>query len=139
MAKTESCRSLKLFCWKIRYGAVALGYDGGFAGAYASTVYTPLWADGMIAGRGWIAVALVVFGTWKTSRIFLGPICRDGDFGGAGRAIFGICCPLPISDCDALWLRLWFWRSFLLMERLRLHAPYSLGETYDGSNHDKPC
>jgi hypothetical protein len=27
-------------------------------------VYTPLWVDGMIAGRGWIAIALVVFGTW---------------------------------------------------------------------------
>ena len=34
----------------------------GLAGAYASTVYTPLWADGMIAGRGWIALALGFFG-----------------------------------------------------------------------------
>jgi simple sugar transport system permease protein len=48
------------------------GAMAGFAGAYAATVYTPLWADGMIAGRGWIALALVVFGTWLTGRIFFG-------------------------------------------------------------------
>ncbi|MFB2564834.1 ABC transporter permease [Rhizobium sp. IMFF44] len=57
----------------IRFAAVMFGgMMAGFAGAYASTIYTPLWADGMIAGRGWIAIALVVFGTWLTSRIFLG-------------------------------------------------------------------
>jgi simple sugar transport system permease protein len=48
------------------------GAMAGFAGAYAATVYTPLWADGMIAGRGWIALSLVVFGTWLTGRIFFG-------------------------------------------------------------------
>jgi simple sugar transport system permease protein len=48
------------------------GAMAGFAGAYAAVIYTPLWADGMIAGRGWIAIALVVFGTWLTGRIFLG-------------------------------------------------------------------
>lgn len=54
---------------------VAIAFGGamaGFAGAYAAVIYTPLWADGMIAGRGWIAIALVVFGTWLTGRIFLG-------------------------------------------------------------------
>ncbi|MCA1408022.1 ABC transporter permease [Ensifer sp. IC3342] len=57
----------------VRFAAVAFGGAmAGFAGAYAAVVYTPLWADGMIAGRGWIAIALVVFGTWLTGRIFLG-------------------------------------------------------------------
>ena len=57
----------------VRVAAVAFGgMMAGFAGAYASVVYTPLWADGMIAGRGWIAIALVVFGTWLTGRVFLG-------------------------------------------------------------------
>jgi ABC-type uncharacterized transport system permease subunit len=55
-------------CRAIAFG----GAMAGFAGAYAAVVYTPLWADGMIAGRGWIAIALVVFGTWLTGRIFLG-------------------------------------------------------------------
>ena len=54
--------------WAVMFG----GAMAGFAGAYAATVYTPLWADGMIAGRGWIALALVVFGTWLTGRIFFG-------------------------------------------------------------------
>jgi len=57
----------------VRVLAIAFGGAmAGFAGAYAAVVYTPLWADGMIAGRGWIAIALVVFGTWLTGRIFLG-------------------------------------------------------------------
>jgi ABC-type uncharacterized transport system permease subunit len=57
----------------VRVAAIAFGGAmAGFAGAYAAVVYTPLWADGMIAGRGWIAIALVVFGTWLTGRIFLG-------------------------------------------------------------------
>lgn len=57
----------------IRVAAIAFGgMMAGFAGAYAAAVYTPLWADGMIAGRGWIAIALVVFGTWLAGRIFLG-------------------------------------------------------------------
>ena len=60
---------------RIRYAAVAFGGAMcGLAGAYAATVYTPLWAEGMIAGRGWIAVALVVFGTWQTGRIAFGAI-----------------------------------------------------------------
>lgn len=59
----------------IRMVAVAFGGAMcGLAGAYASTVYTPLWADGMIAGRGWIALALVVFGTWRTGRVVFGAV-----------------------------------------------------------------
>ncbi|MCC5973191.1 MAG: ABC transporter permease [Rubellimicrobium sp.] len=59
----------------IRFAAVGFGGAmAGLGGAYASTVYTPLWADGMIAGRGWIALALVVFGTWKTGRIAFGAL-----------------------------------------------------------------
>ncbi len=66
----------------------AVGFGGvmaGFAGAYAAVVYTPLSADGMIAGRGWIAVALVVCGTWPTGRILLGA-CLFGALSLAGLA-----------------------------------------------------
>ncbi len=57
----------------IRYGAVVFGGAmAGIAGAYLSTVYTPLWVQNMSAGRGWIAVALVVFATWKPTRLMLG-------------------------------------------------------------------
>lgn len=57
----------------IRFGAVAFGGAmAGIAGAYLSTVYTPLWVQNMSAGRGWIAVALVVFASWKPARLMLG-------------------------------------------------------------------
>ncbi len=61
---------IRLRLWAVMFG----GAMSGLAGAYAATVYTPLWADGMIAGRGWIALALVVFGTWLTGRIFFGAL-----------------------------------------------------------------
>ncbi len=44
----------------------------GLGGAYLSLAYTPLWAEGMTAGRGWIALALVVFASWKVERVLLG-------------------------------------------------------------------
>jgi general nucleoside transport system permease protein len=44
----------------------------GIAGAYLSTALTPMWVEGMSAGRGWIALALVVFATWRPIRVLLG-------------------------------------------------------------------
>ncbi len=71
----EAARAIGYPVGLIRTIAVAFGGAMcGLAGAYASTVYTPLWADGMIAGRGWIALALVVFGTWRTGRVVFGAI-----------------------------------------------------------------
>jgi ABC-type uncharacterized transport system permease subunit len=67
-ARAIGYRVIALRLWAVVFG----GAMAGFAGACAATVYTPLWADGMIAGRGWIALALVVFGTWLTGRIFFG-------------------------------------------------------------------
>ena len=58
---------------RIRLFAIIFGaVMSGIAGAYASTILTPGWSDGLIAGRGWIAVALVVFGTWRPLRIAFG-------------------------------------------------------------------
>jgi simple sugar transport system permease protein len=63
----------------IRYGAVLFGGAmAGIAGAYLSVVYTPLWVQNMTAGRGWIAVALVVFATWKPARLMLGAYLFGG-------------------------------------------------------------
>ncbi len=71
----DAARSIGYPVVLIRLAAVAFGGAMcGLAGAYASTVYTPLWADGMIAGRGWIALALVVFGTWQTGRVAFGAL-----------------------------------------------------------------
>ncbi|WP_020558794.1 ABC transporter permease [Thiofilum flexile] len=58
---------------RTRYLAVMFGGAmAGLAGAYLSLAYTPMWAENMSAGRGWIALALVVFASWQTGRILLG-------------------------------------------------------------------
>jgi simple sugar transport system permease protein len=51
---------------------------GGLAGAYLSLVYTPMWIENMSAGRGWIALALVVFATWRPWRLLLGAYLFGG-------------------------------------------------------------
>jgi len=63
----------------IRLAAViAGGALCGVAGAYLSVVYTPLWVEGMVSGRGWIALALTVFATWRPGRILLGAYLFGG-------------------------------------------------------------
>lgn len=57
----------------IRYLAVMFGGAcSGLAGAYLSLVYTPQWVENMTAGRGWIALALVVFASWRPYRLLIG-------------------------------------------------------------------
>ena len=57
----------------IRYLAVMFGGAcSGLAGAYLSLVYTPQWVENMTAGRGWIALALVVFASWRPWRLLIG-------------------------------------------------------------------
>ncbi len=64
---------------KIRYLAVMFGgASSGLAGAYLSLVYTPQWAENMTAGRGWIALALVVFATWRPGRVLVGAYLFGG-------------------------------------------------------------
>lgn len=69
----QSAHSLGYPVALIRTACVLFGGAmAGIGGAYLSIAYTPLWADGMVAGRGWIVVALVVFGTWIVPRVTLG-------------------------------------------------------------------
>lgn len=69
----EAAHALGLRVRAIRAGCVGFGGAmAGIAGAYMSIAYTPLWAEGMIAGRGWIVVALIVFGTWIVRRVAFG-------------------------------------------------------------------
>jgi ABC-type uncharacterized transport system permease subunit len=57
----------------VRYGCIAFGGAmAGLAGAYLSLAYTPQWIENMGAGRGWIALALVVFSTWAPRRLLVG-------------------------------------------------------------------
>jgi len=63
----------------IRYLAVLFGGAlSGLAGAYLSLAITPMWVEGMTAGRGWIALALVVFATWKPGRVLIGAYLFGG-------------------------------------------------------------
>lgn len=58
---------------RIRYMAVLFGGAmAGIGGAYLSVAYTPLWVENMTAGKGWIALALVVFSTWRPTRLLVG-------------------------------------------------------------------
>jgi simple sugar transport system permease protein len=64
---------------RIRYAATLFGGAmAGIGGAFLSVFYTPLWAEGMVAGRGWIAIALVVFATWRPLRVLLGAYLFGG-------------------------------------------------------------
>ena len=64
---------------KIRLmGIVFGGCMCGLAGSYMSICYAPMWQENMIAGRGWIALALVVFATWKPRRILVGAYIFGG-------------------------------------------------------------
>ena len=63
----------------VRYLAVLFGgMMAGLGGAFLSLSYTPMWAEEMTAGRGWIAVALVVFSSWRPGRLFLGAYLFGG-------------------------------------------------------------
>ena len=78
----ESPESAHALGYPVRWLRLASVLAGGglcgVAGAYLSTVYTPLWVEGMVAGRGWIALALTVFATWRPARILLGAYLFGG-------------------------------------------------------------
>ena len=58
---------------RIRYLATLFGGAmAGIGGAYLSLAYTPLWVEDMTAGRGWIALSLVIFSAWRPWRLVLG-------------------------------------------------------------------
>jgi simple sugar transport system permease protein len=64
---------------KLRYATVLFGGAlAGLGGAYLSLALTPMWVEGMTAGRGWIALAQVVFATWKPRGLLLGAYLFGG-------------------------------------------------------------
>jgi simple sugar transport system permease protein len=117
----------------IRYAAVAFGGAcSGLAGAYLSVAYTPLWVEGMVAGRGWIALALVVFATWKPWRVLAGAYL----FGGVTLAQFQV--QAMGSAIPAQYLSMLPYLATILVLALisrdavtiRLNAPASLGKPF---------
>ena len=63
----------------VRMAAIAFGGAcAGLGGAYLSIVQTPLWVENMTAGRGWIALAIVVFSAWRPARALMGAYLFGG-------------------------------------------------------------
>ncbi len=75
----EAAHQLGTGVLRQRLAAVLFGGAmSGLGGAYLSLAYTPLWAEGMTAGRGWIALALTVFGAWRPWRVLGGAYLFGG-------------------------------------------------------------
>ena len=75
----ESAHALGYPVRRIRLAAVVAGGAlCGLAGAYISVIFTPLWVEGMVAGKGWIALALTTFATWRPARVLLGAYLFGG-------------------------------------------------------------
>ncbi|WP_426990580.1 ABC transporter permease [Cupriavidus sp. 30B13] len=69
----ESAHALGYPVRLIRFAALLFGGACcGLAGAYLSLVYTPMWVENLVAGRGWIALALTTFATWRPGRVLAG-------------------------------------------------------------------
>ncbi len=75
----ESAHALGYPVRRIRFAAVLTGGAlCGLAGAYLAVIYTPLWVESMVAGKGWIALALTTFATWRPARVLLGAYLFGG-------------------------------------------------------------
>jgi len=75
----ESAHALGYPVRWIRFAALLFGGACcGLAGAYLSLVYTPMWVEGLVSGRGWIALALTAFATWRPLRVLLGALLFGG-------------------------------------------------------------
>jgi ABC-type uncharacterized transport system permease subunit len=75
----ESAHALGYKVRVLRLAAVMVGGAlCGLAGAFLSVVYAPLWVEGLTAGRGWIALALTTFATWRPIRVLLGAYLFGG-------------------------------------------------------------
>jgi ABC-type uncharacterized transport system permease subunit len=75
----QSAHAIGLPVTRVRYASVLFGGAlAGLGGAYLSLALTPMWVEGMTAGRGWIALAMVVFATWKPRGLLAGAYLFGG-------------------------------------------------------------
>jgi simple sugar transport system permease protein len=121
---------------QIRYLAVMFGGGmAGLGGAYLALVYTPLWVEGMTAGRGWISLALVVFATWRPARVIFGAYL----FGGVTILQFHVQA-LGVDLPSQLLSSLPYIATIVVLvlisrdiNTIRLNAPASIGKTFHPS------
>ncbi len=118
---------------RIRFLAVLFGGAmSGLGGAYMSIIYTPLWTEGMTAGRGWIALALVVFATWKPWRLLFGAYLF-GFFSIAQLHAQGFAVPIAPEFLSMLPYVATILVLVLISrdaKRIRLNAPAALGKAF---------
>ena len=120
---------------RIRYFATLFGGAmAGAGGAFLSVFYTPLWVEGMVAGRGWIALALVVFATWRPLRVLIGAYL----FGGVMISqLFVQGSGVQIDVPTQLLAMLPYIATIVVLviisrdlAKIRLNSPVSLGQPY---------
>jgi simple sugar transport system permease protein len=120
---------------RIRYMATLFGGAmAGIGGSFLSVFYTPLWVEGMVAGRGWIAIALVVFATWRPFRVMVGAYL----FGGVMVAqLFVQGSGMEINIPSQFLSSLPYLATIIVLviisrdqNTVRLNAPVSLGQSY---------
>ncbi|MEE3069739.1 MAG: ABC transporter permease [Pseudomonadota bacterium] len=117
----------------IRFAAIAFGGAlAGLGGAYISLVRVPQWTEGMTAGIGWIALALVVFASWKPGRVVLGAYL----FGGVGvlqlnLQAAGVSIPVEYLASAPYVVTI---IALVIMSKDRSGAPASLGRPFHASS-----
>ncbi len=122
---------------KVRFAALLFGGAcAGIGGAYLSIVQTPLWVENMTAGRGWIALAIVVFSAWRPGRALLGAYL----FGGV--TVIQLHVQGLGVDIDAQYLSMLPYLVTILVlvaisrdkTRANLNAPACLGKSFYASS-----
>lgn len=133
----DAASAMGLPVLRVRTLAVLFGGAmAGMAGAYLSLAYTPMWAENMTAGRGWIALALVVFASWRVFRVLLGAYL----FGLASilhLVAQGVGLAIPANLLAMLPYVATILVLVLLSRdavRIRLFAPVSLGQPWKGGH-----
>ena len=132
----QAANKLGLKVCQVRYLSVIFGGAmAGLAGSYLSLAYTPLWTENMTSGKGWIAIALVAFATWKPSRILLGAYL----FGGIS-AIQLTLQAIGVNISPYLLSSLPYLATILVLviisqdeTRLKLDTPASLGKPFNNN------
>lgn len=130
----DAAHSIGFAVIKIRIAAIAFGGGmAGLGGGYLSLVQTPLWVEGMTAGRGWIALALVVFASWRPQRALAGAYL----FGGItilqlhGQALGIKVSPYYLSMLPYLATIVVLVLISRDKAKLKINAPASLGRIFD--------
>lgn len=131
----DSANAVGIDVIRVRYLAIIFGgVMAGLGGAFLSLFYTPMWAEGMVAGKGWIALALVVFATWRPWRVLLGAYL----FGGVMISqLFVQSSPIPIKIPAQFLSALPYIATIVVLvlisrnvKMIRLNSPASLGKPF---------